>query len=626
MIVERAYQTEAVNSVLDYWANDGGNPLIEMATGTGKSVVIASLCKRLLANWPDMRILQLVHVRELVQQNATAMLRNWPQAPVGINSAGLGRRDRHSKILFAGIQSVYRSAELLGPRDVVMIDEAHLLPRDGEGMYRSLLETLRDRVPDLRICGFTATPYRLDSGRLDDGTDRLFDEVVYSYDLARGVNDGYLSPLISRKTDTEIDVSGVARRGGEFVAGSLEHAADRADVVEGACDEMVRLAGDRKSWLAFCVGIAHAEHVRDALRARSVSCEMVTGKTPKRDRDRIFRQFKEGRIKCLAGVQVFTTGFDAPGVDLIGLLRPTLSTGLYVQMLGRGTRLADGKDDCLVLDFAGNVRRHGPVDAVSVTSKKKGESDPKEAEPCPKCQMYNHPAAERCSFCDHILKPKICPQCEAPNVRSTSKCTECGFEWKADKEPRHGDKAEGEPVMTREIKDKWIKVDDVFISRHQKFAGDGPDSLVIEYLCGYVSYREWVCPEHTGYALARFERWWRVMTLGKAPPKSINEALDRVTELGVTRAIMIVRKDTFWRVVNRRVELRNAKLIDLDDKLVSRPVFDAPKKEEDHAAILHDLKMKMADAHPDRGGTDEAFIAARAKYLAAKKRYEELAS
>jgi DNA repair protein RadD len=524
-----------------------------MATGTGKSVVIASLAKRLLTNWPDMRVLMLVHVRELVQQNAQAMLRNWPQAPIGINSAGLGRRDRHSRILFASIQSVYRIAAQLGPRDVVMVDECHLLPRDGDGMYRSLLEKLRDAVPDLRVCGFTATPYRLDSGRLDEGDGRLFDEVVYAYDLGRAVTDGYLSPLVSRATATEIDVSGVARKGGEFVAGSLEAAADRVEVIEGACDEMLQLAADRRSWLVFCSGIIHAQNVCRALRRRGISCETVTGKTPSSERAHIFKSFKEGRIRCLTGVQVFTTGFDAPAVDMIGLLRPTLSTGLYVQMLGRGTRIADGKSNCLVLDFAGNVRRHGPVDAVSVTSKKKdGGAGKEKTDP-------------------DTVRAKICPvvDCLTYNALSALTCTNCGYEWPKP-EPKHGAEAEAEPVMTSEIKNKWIAVNYWNISRHQK-SGGGPDSLVVEYCCGLKTYKEWICPEHTGYARAKFQAWWHAMGGSMPFPHTIDDALARSTELSRADAITIAREEEWWRVINRRVERYDGMMFEIDNYLRVRP-------------------------------------------------------
>jgi DNA repair protein RadD len=173
-----------------------------------------------------------------------------------------------------------------------------------------------------------------------------------------------------------------------------------------------------------------------------------------------------------------------------------------------------------------------------------------------------------------IVRAKICPSGMTYNALSALTCTYCGFEWPKP-EPKHGDKAEAEPVMTREIKDRWIKVDQVFMSRHQKF-GDGPDSLVIEYLCGLKSYREWFCHEHSGFARAKFERWWTLMggVVNVPMVRTIEQALDHAPALHMTRAIMIVREGKFWRVVKRRVERPNGTLMDLDDKLVSRPVFE----------------------------------------------------
>lgn len=286
MTTLRPYQSQAIDAVLDYWGNGGGNPLVAMATGTGKSVVIANLVRELHEINPDIRVLMLVHVKELVAQNVQALIRSYPGAQIGINSAGLGRRDKRQPILFASIQSVHRlGPHDIGQRDIVLIDEAHLVPRSGEGMYLSLLDRLRTASPELRVAGFTATPYRMDSGRLDEGDGRLFDDVAFNYGIARGIKDGFLSPLVSKATAAAMDVSGVARRGGEFIAGALEVAVDQDWITRGAVEEMVSLGESRKSWLAFCAGVKHAEHVRDAVRDRGITCEMVTGDTPAGERE-----------------------------------------------------------------------------------------------------------------------------------------------------------------------------------------------------------------------------------------------------------------------------------------------------------------------------------------------------
>lgn len=209
----RPYQQEAIDAVFAYWQAGGGNPLVDLATGLGKSVVIAKLTRDLIEAYPGLNVLMLVHVKELVEQNFQQMLRLWPQAPIGVNSAGLGRRDRKAQILFASIQSVFREdAFSLNQPDLVVVDEAHLIPSKGAGMYRQLLHKLRQVKPDMRVVGFTATPYRTDSGRLDGGDEAMFDETVYSYGIGPGIRDGWLSPLMSKASLTEIDVSSVAKR------------------------------------------------------------------------------------------------------------------------------------------------------------------------------------------------------------------------------------------------------------------------------------------------------------------------------------------------------------------------------------------------------------------------------
>jgi DNA repair protein RadD len=216
----------------------------------------------------------------------------------------------------------------------------------------------------------------------------------------------------------------VARRGGEFVAGALETAADK--ITAEAVKELVAYGAERSSWLAFCSGVRHAEHTRDIVRSYGISCEMVHGETPSGERDRIIRQFKAGQIRCLTNAQVLTTGFDAPQVDLIAMLRPTLSTSLYVQIVGRGTRIAPGKENCMVLDFAGNVRRHGPVDAVSVMPKsgKNGDDEGKVGV--------------------DSVRAKECPDCQSLAALNASSCKVCGHEWPREDKPKHEAHAESQ--------------------------------------------------------------------------------------------------------------------------------------------------------------------------------------
>lgn len=614
----RPYQRETIDALFDYWASGGGNPLVDLATGTGKSVVIATLVRELLHHWPDMRILMLVHVRELVAQNATEMLGLWPDAPLGINSAGLGRRDDHSRILFASVQSVYRRAARIGPRDLILIDEAHLVPQDGDGMYRKLIADLREMTPDLRVAGFTATPYRMDSGRLDKGKERLFDRVVYSYGIGDGVRDEYLSPLISKATLTSLDVSGVARRGGEFVESELQAAVDREDITAAAVQEIIELGADRRSWLVFCAGVDHAHHVRDEMVAQGVTCEAVTGETPASQRDAIVAGFKAGRIRCLTNAMVLTTGFNVPQVDLIAMLRPTLSTGLYVQICGRGTRRADGKANCLVLDFAGNVRRHGPVDAIRVAYGEKGGSAADQ---------------EQISVRVDTVQAKECPECRTLVGLATKECPTCSYQWPQEM-PRHAPKADAEAqIMSgapQAAPNPWIAVTSVSFSRHEKFGDpDAPPTMRVDYVCGFKAHSEWVCFEHTGFARAKAERWWREMRGLNPVPADVEEALLRANgeELAQPSDIVVKQEGKFFRVIGRRfTDAEKART-----HAGRQPLRVATSPNAHWSAVLgvsrnadrEEIRMAFRrlskENHPDRGGSHDAMANINRAYEDARK-------
>jgi len=529
MIVLRPYQEEALKAVFDYWQQGGGNPLVEMATGTGKSVVIAKLVNICLELYPTMRILMITHVKELVEQNFKALIKLWPQAPVGIYSAGLNKRDLYSRIVSASIQSVFKRPKALGERHLIIIDESHLVSSKNDGMYRRILNGLRHICPDARIIGFTATPYRLDSGRLDEGEGRLFDKIVYSYDIVRGIEDGWLSPLKSRASMSEIDVAGVEKRGGEFVLSSLETASDR--ITAAAVGEIMTLGADRKSWLVFCAGVNHSLHVRDALRAAGVRAETVIGDMPDGERDSIIRRFKAGEIQALTNANVLTTGFDAPRVDLLAMLRPTLSTGLYVQMVGRGTRLAEGKENCLVLDFAGNVRRHGPVDSVSI-SPRSGKG------------------VGRAGVED--VRAKECPKCQELVAINARCCKWCGHEWPVAEKPKHEAKAEAEIgiLSSEKVPPTKLPVVNWSLSIHYGHGGK-PNSLRVNYLAGVSGYSEWVPIEHGGYAGQKARAWW-VAHGGRTPfPQTVNEALMRRGELSCPATISVRPKGKYHDIVGR---------------------------------------------------------------------------
>lgn len=519
----RPYQEDAKTALWEYWAEEAGNPLIDLATGTGKSLLMASLIVDLTTDYPGLRVAVVTHVAELIEQNYKELIGISPWADAGIYSSGLGRRDSGRAITFCGIQTVHNKTAELGHIDVLMVDEAHLIPANSATMYGAFITRLRAINPDMKIVGLTATPYRMGEGRLDEGDDRLFDRVVYTYGIADGIRDGYLSPLVSKSTQTGFDLTGVQKRGGDYVAGALQTAVDKYETTRAAVGEILAFGRDRRSWLAFCSGVEHAYHVRDEIRSRGISCDTITGDTAKGDRRRIIEAFKAGEIRCLTNNSVLTTGFNAPGVDLIAALRPTLSTSLYVQMMGRGTRLAIGKKDCLVLDFAKLVHTHGPVDAVQPRKPGKGDGD---------------------------APVKTCPDCFSIVHASKMTCDDCGFIFPPNEEEKIAAVAADAPILTIS-KAEWIPVRGRAFKYHDKVGGT--PSVRVEFLCGIATFHKlWLCPQHKGFAKQKCDRWWRDHGGAVPCPQSVDEFLSRTSELNMTAEISIKPEGRYWSVDGSR--------------------------------------------------------------------------
>ncbi len=519
----RAYQRQAIDALYRYFEQNTGHPLVILPTASGKSLVMASFIQEAIQFYPDTRILVVTHVRELISQNFAELISLWPEAPAGIYSAGLNSRDTEAQVLFCGIQSVHKRAYDIQRADLVLVDEAHLIPRKSDTMYQRFLEDLRRINPYMKIIGLTATPYRLDSGLLHKGKDALFDDIAFEMPVRDLVEQGYLCPLISKLTDTQLDVTGVGSRGGEFIPGQLEAAVDLDPVTQAAVNEIVAFGQDRRSWLLFCSGVSHASHVRDAVQERGISCACIFGDTPKEERDHIIAAFKRGEIRALSAMNVLTTGFNAPAVDLIAMLRPTKSTGLYVQIAGRGMRLAPGKSDCLVLDFAGNVARHGPIDRVQP---KKAPAEGGGGAPikvCPNCDTIN-PAAEKfCIQCKYAFPP---PEIKLDPTATTQEILTSG-------------------------KPEWVPVDEVSYHFHEKLGK--PLSMRVEYQSGLLQYREWVCFEHDGFARRKAERWWsRRASLGMPVPDTVEQAMNQVNALKVPSSIAVRNAGQWLEVVDAK--------------------------------------------------------------------------
>jgi DNA repair protein RadD len=420
-LIPRPYQAAAVECTWDFMRSREGNPAIVIPTAGGKSLVMALTARRAVEEWGG-RVGIVAGSKELVRQNFEKMKAIWPQADCGIYSASLNRKDRFNRVLFLQVQSVAKRMHVLGRFDLLLFDEFHLVPTTGEGLYRTMIAGARQFNPDLRIAGYSATPYRLGVGPVC-GPEHIFSEIAYEARIHDLIRDGYLCPLISRGGSARADLSGVKVRGGEYVEHDLAAAVDRSELVEAACDEMVAHAIDRHSWIVFAVSIEHAGHVADALNRRGVNAAVVHGGTPHAARDRLIAEFQAQRIRALVNVNVLTTGFDAPNIDCVVMLRPTKSAGLYVQMVGRGFRLDSSKSNTLVLDFSGNMLEFGPVDAIKM-QRARGKSE---------AQVVTG-------------KAKECPKCSAIIPMQARQC-ECGYQF-GSPDPAHLDRPVDAPVLS----------------------------------------------------------------------------------------------------------------------------------------------------------------------------------
>lgn len=485
MLVLRKYQREGVDSIMGYFeaSEKPGNPLVVLPTASGKSLVMATFIQETLTEWPDIKILMLTHVKELIDQNEKELLGIWPEAPVGVYSAGLGRREINplfQRITIAGIQSVFKKTAEIGTFDLILVDECHLIPAKGEGMYRSFLEAQAALNPFVKVIGFTATPYRLGTGLLTEGKNRIFEDICYEKNVGELVKEGYLAPLVSKGGVAKADMSTVKVRGGEYVPDQMAAAYDQEDLVKAAVDEICWYGEDRKSCLLFCASIEHAIHCRDEVRSRGLTAEMICGDTPDDERDRILEGFKAGDPWAVTNVGVLTTGFNYRGLDLIAILKSTKSTSLYVQILGRGMRTFPGKENCLVLDFGGNVMEHGPIDKICITRGRDGR--PMEAGKAP---------------------AKECPECCSIVHAALLACPDCGYEWPK-RELKHETHATDMNVMGTTT--KFYTVSSVEYRTHKKEGS--PDSVKVSYICGLAVFNEWVCIEHRGYAQEKAWHWW----------------------------------------------------------------------------------------------------------------------
>jgi DNA repair protein RadD len=531
----RDYQYEAIEHTWRWLKNAKTAPVIVLPTGSGKSIVIAELARRVVEI--NRRVIVLAHRAELVDQNALELRGLAPSLDVGIYSAGLRQRDTERDVVFAGIQSVVNRASEFGSRSLVIVDEAHLVGPDETSGYRRFLEALAQCNPNLRLVGLTATPYRTSTGAVY-GKDEIFGGVSYNAKLSKLIADGYLSPIVSCRAREEIETDSLRVKAGEFVQRDMEAAFDVEGVTQSAVQELVAKTAGRKSIMVFCAGVSHTRKVADKIRQLTGDeVGVVTGETVPLERAAIIDKFKHRQLRWIANCDVLTTGFNAKGVDCVAVLRATCSPGLFAQMCGRGLRLFESKTDCLILDFGQNLRRHGPLDAddYGLSKSKSGT---------------------------HAAPEKKCPECKAPAPLAAKVCEECGHEFAEDTIPkaRHDASADDAPALVEQVKPTLFSVVSIRYSKHVK-KKDSSVSLRVDYevtedgaempqiVSEYIGIGEYDWRD--GFYGSKAKTWWQ-KRCEHPNPIGIDNALAIATAGGLAdcSAIKAVQEGRFWRITN----------------------------------------------------------------------------
>ena len=525
----RYYQKQAIDAYNSYEGNAG---IIVLPTGSGKSLIQAYITEATCKE--NKRVLLLTHQSELIKQNYSELISLVHLIDAGIYSAGLKLRHTDNRVIFAGIQSVHKKALHLGKFDLILIDEAHLINTENAGMYRKFISRSLEINPDIKLIGLTATPFRLKGGYLNHGKDAIFKDFIHETPVEELMDANhidnldkvqYLSKLISKRSAIKVDLSQVKLVAGEYNKAQMEEAFDVDEVVKTSIQELLEYTFNRKKVLIFAAGIKHAEHIASLIP----DCGIVHSKLS--ERDIVLDKYKTGELKYLVNVDVLTTGFNVKDIDSIALMRSTKSPGLYVQMVGRGTRIVEGKKDCLVLDFGDNVLLHGPIDKLIVKNPSGKKLDV--GAPVREC--------EKCHSLVHISK-RFCP--------------ECGFVFPEN--PKHNETANEENVVSEKMPPERVEIADVEYHIHIKEGK--PASMRVDYYANFykTAVSEYICLDHGGFATMKAMEWIRRHLISETPDSLIIDGgVEGLLEAAVERkafkkpvAIMIDYNSRFSRVVD----------------------------------------------------------------------------
>ena len=545
-LILRWYQRAAVDATYEFIRTRHDNPCVVVPTGGGKTAIISTFVRDVTQLWGG-RILVMSHVRELIEQTERELNRIGPDLPVGVFAAGLKRKEKGHAATLASVQSIWKLAFEFDPFDIIVVDEAHLISADEEGMYRAFLRDAKLVNPHVRVIGLTATPYRLKTGAIC-GPDSILNAVCFEVGVRDLISQGFLSRLVSRSARKELDLTGITKTGGDFNAGQVERRF--GDSLQAAVAEAVELCAGRKSCLVFAAGKDNGARIASLLVEHGQTVAEVYSDTLDGIRDDATKGFKARQVRWLVNVNVYTTGFDATNVDAVVCMRPTTSMGLWSQMVGRGLRLHPGKADCLVLDYGGNLLRHGPIDLILPTTKNSAPR-PAPVQTCSGCRAVIAAGYAKCPECGAVLR-------DSASAWSNSTPTKTA--------------AIGSPV-SNQIQHYDVESVEYSVYKRRGWKDGDPVTMLAAYRVAWNVYvREWICFEHAGFAGDRAYEWWRTRS-NDPHPDSVELAvkLARGGSLAQTLKISVdhQHKSGFERIVKYSIGPKPERAMDTDEMFQS---------------------------------------------------------
>jgi len=531
----REYQHNAVESVFNYICSRTGtdqfgqpysaNPLLGLPCRSGKSLIIAGIIKRAFEIYSKTRIVMVTDVKELVVNSYNDLLAYWPNSPVGILSAGLKSKDIHYPIIYGTLQTVVNYD--LGYRDFLIIDESQMVSDKEQSQYQQIIAQLKKRNPFLRVIGMSATNYRQGSGCLTNGS--VFSDIVfnmcniegYAYLLAQG----YIVPVISKRTINFIDTTGIGRgQDGDFNKRQLEELSDNNDLNYKMMQESCYYGRDRRSWIVYANGIKHAEDLNQMLNEKfGVSSTVVHSKMPSHLRDQRIAAYDAGEYRCLVNKDILTKGYNNKNIDLLIMTRATMSVPLWVQIGSRGMTPALGKTNCLLLDFGRNVERLGRIDNPLIP-KGRGKGPPEEppVKECEACGVYNFLSARFCEACgaEFKFREKL--------IGTAGKI-----------EPMGSDLPQIETFsVTHVTYSKHVK-NDIRRANPEKSLEELPFSIKVSYYCGEQVFTEWVTVESDKTFVKHKGHEWFRQRLHGLPPETNEQLLAQCSYARTPKSVRV---------------------------------------------------------------------------------------